>query len=63
MATVLIRESDDVGDAARRLFDAETALHAARQTHVDRWVTAASNKLHEAVVAYVAALAASGRGF
>ncbi|HEX3336750.1 MAG TPA: hypothetical protein VHS54_09835 [Jatrophihabitans sp.] len=44
----------------RRLYDAETALHAAHQTHVDTWIAAAYDRLHEAVVAYTqAALSAS----
>lgn len=55
MSTVLTRSSA-VTYAARRLSEAETALHAARQSHVDFWIMAASDKLHEAVVAYVAAL-------
>ena len=44
--------------AARRLYDAETALHAARQTHVDAWIAAAGDRLHDAVTAYLAAAAA-----
>jgi hypothetical protein len=39
----------------RRLYDAETALHAAHQTHVDAWVSAAYDRLHEAVVAHTQA--------
>ena len=39
-------------DAARRLYEAEVALHIARQTRADRWIAAASEKLHAAVVAY-----------
>ena len=43
--------------AGRRLYDAETALHAARQTHVDAWIAAAGDRLHDAVSAYLAARA------
>ena len=43
--------------AARRLYDAETALHAARQTQIDAWIAAAGDRLHDAVSAYLAALA------
>lgn len=42
----------DIVDAARgRVYDAECALHAARQSGVDAWVKAASAKLHTALVA------------
>ena len=47
----------DVGDAARHLHDAEIALHDARQSHCDQWVVAAADRLHEAVVEYLTALA------
>jgi phytoene/squalene synthetase len=46
-----------VADAARRLYDAEIALHHAHQSHVDAWINAASAKLHGAVEAHMAALA------
>ena len=54
----------DVESAAQRLYDAETALHAARQSHVDRWISAASDRLHEAYLAYHLAVATPppGRG-
>jgi hypothetical protein len=38
--------------AARRLYEAELALHEARQTRVDRWIAAAYDRLHEAAVNY-----------
>jgi hypothetical protein len=41
-------------DVARRLYDAEIALHYARQTAVDAWIAAAYDRLHEAVEEYVA---------
>lgn len=42
---------------ASHLYDAECALHAARQTHVDAWIAVAAERLHEAVVGYLAAVA------
>ena len=47
-----------VQQAATRLYDAEVALHHARQTHVDEWISAASERLHTAVEAYLAAVTA-----
>ena len=43
--------------AARRLYDAEIALHIAHQTRVDAWISAAADRLHEAIVAHAAACA------
>lgn len=43
--------------AAARLYDAECALHAAHQTHIDAWITAAGDRLHQAVAEHIAALA------
>lgn len=40
--------------AAARLFRAEIALHDAHQTHVDCWIAAAGDRLHEALVDYLA---------
>ncbi|PZS25795.1 MAG: hypothetical protein DLM61_19500 [Pseudonocardiales bacterium] len=40
--------------AAARLFRAEIALHDAHQTHVDSWIAAANDRLHEALVDYLA---------
>jgi len=45
-----------VTDAKRRLYDAETALHTAHTTHVDEWIAAAADRLHDAVEAYLAAV-------
>ena len=42
----------DVEAAARRLYDAEIALHVAHQTAVDAWIAAAADGLHEAVLAH-----------
>ena len=43
-------------DAARRLYDAEVGLHIARQTGVDAWISAAYDRLHEAIAAHTAAV-------
>ena len=48
-----------VGDAARHLYEAEFALHIARQSGIDAWIAAAYDRLHPAVVEYETALAAS----
>jgi hypothetical protein len=44
--------------AARRLYDAEVALHTARQSRVDAWIAAAYDRLHAAIAEHRAALAA-----
>lgn len=49
-----------VDTAAARLYDAECALHAAHQSHVDAWINAASQKLHDAVAGYLTAVVPSG---
>jgi hypothetical protein len=36
-------------ETARRLYEAEWALHCAHQTGIDAWIAAASDHLHEAV--------------
>ena len=41
--------------AAQAMYDAEVALHIARQAGVDAWVAAAYDRLHEAIVIYLAA--------
>ncbi len=45
-----------VNDAARHLYDAEAALHIARQAGVGSWISAAYDRLHEAVVGHLAAV-------
>ena len=40
-------------ETARRLYDAEWALHCAHQTGIDAWIAAASDHLHEAVRGYL----------
>jgi hypothetical protein len=47
---------DRVDAAARRLYDAEIALHIAHTSHVDAWIAAASDRLHDAVEAHLAAV-------
>jgi len=39
---------------ATDLYNAECALHNARCSHVDAWITAASDRLHDAVAAHLA---------
>jgi hypothetical protein len=41
--------------AARHLYEAELALHDAHLSHVEAWIVAASDKLHQAVVEHLAA--------
>jgi hypothetical protein len=43
--------------AAVRLYDAEVALHIARQSQVDRWIAAAYDRLHQALAEHDASLA------
>jgi hypothetical protein len=45
--------------AVAHLYDAECALHAARQSHVDAWISAASDKLHQAILELDAAAAST----
>jgi hypothetical protein len=59
VATVDSTAEDRVRQAARRLFEAELALHDAHQSHVDQWIGAAADRLHEAVINYRFALATS----
>ena len=50
---------DGLAAAATRLYDAEIALHIARQTTVDAWIAAAYDQLHTAVCEHRAALSAA----
>ena len=43
------------------MYDAEIALHAAHQSHVGAWITAAADRLHEAIVEHTAAVQTAGR--
>ena len=54
---------DALTATATRLYDAEVALHIARQTGVDAWVAAAYDRLHLAVCQHQAALATAARTF
>ena len=49
------RRQAAVSDAAKRLYDAEAALHIARQTGVYAWIGAAYDRLHEAIADHIAA--------
>jgi hypothetical protein len=52
-ATATIARTDPraaLDEAALHLYDAECALHAARQTGVDAWISAAADHLHEAAL-------------
>jgi len=54
-------DSARVAAAAQHLYEAECALHTAHQSHVDAWIAAASDRLHEAVVEHLAAEADARR--
>lgn len=41
---------EEYEDACADLYRHECALHDAHQTHVDSWVRAAADRLHDAVV-------------
>jgi len=45
--------------AERRLYEAEIALHIAHQTRVDKWIAAAADRLHDALVNHLAAVRAA----
>jgi hypothetical protein len=47
--------------AAAHVYDAECALHAARQAHVDAWIAAAADRLHAAIVVHLSALDSADR--
>ena len=57
LSKVQVTESP-VQSATQRLHRAEVALHDAHTTHVDAWITAAADRLHEAVENYLVSLAA-----
>lgn len=57
MTTTTSQPSDGSVDvAARRLYQAELALHDAHTTHDDSWICAAADRLHEALEAYLVAI-------
>lgn len=49
-------------ETARRLYEAEWALHCAHQTGIDAWIAAASDHLHEAVRDYLLARGGNDSG-
>ena len=49
---------DHLYAAARRLNDAESAVYAAHQSHVEEWITAANKNLRDAASEYLAAITA-----
>jgi hypothetical protein len=55
--TALDISRERIVSAASDLYDAECAVHVAHQTHVDAWVQVASDRLHDAVVSYLTAVA------
>ena len=57
---VMTQSGDRRAAASRRLYDAECALHAARQSQVGAWIAAASDKLHTAVQDFLLALSEPG---
>ena len=62
--TVLTADTDERRTAAaQNLYDAECALHAAHQSHVNAWIAAASDKLHLAVEEFLAALSEHDRSY
>jgi hypothetical protein len=61
MTTIQRATHQAVAAAASRLYDAEVALHLAHSSHVDAWIQAASDRLHEAVVAHLSAVAEASR--
>jgi hypothetical protein len=48
-------EATACAEAADRLYEAEVALHAARETGIDAWIASAYDNLHRAVSAHRAA--------
>jgi hypothetical protein len=48
--------ASDLSAASRELYEAELALHDARSSGVDAWVSAASDHLHRALERYVGQL-------
>jgi hypothetical protein len=55
------QQASQISDAAaQELYRAELALHDAHQSHVDVWITAASENLHRAIAHYLAVQAEFG---
>lgn len=49
----MIRSPDLLSAATRQLYEAELALHDARTSHVDTWISAAACHLHDALQHYL----------
>lgn len=43
-------------ESAARMYACECALHNAHQSHVDAWITAASDRLHDAIAEHLSDL-------
>ena len=56
------RRQAAISEAAKRLYDAETALHAARQSGIGAWISAAYDRLSEAIADHTRAVAAPQAG-
>ena len=55
------RRQAAISQAARHLYDAETALHTARQSGVGAWISAAYGRLSEAIADHTRRCGAPGR--
>ncbi len=55
-------EDQQSRDAARQLYEAEVALHIAHQSHVDAWIAAAADRLHDAVVEHLRTVESANHG-
>jgi hypothetical protein len=53
----VVTAQERVAAAADAMYRAELALHDAFQAHVDAWVAAAYDRLHEAIAEHLAAVA------
>jgi hypothetical protein len=56
------RRQAAISAAARHLYEAETALHTARQSGVGAWISAAYDRLSEAIADHTRAVAAPQAG-
>jgi hypothetical protein len=56
------RRQAAISQAARQMYDAETALHTARQSGVGAWISAAYRRLSEAIADHTRAVAALQEG-
>lgn len=50
-----------VAEAEDHLYRAECALHAAFESQVDAWISAAYDRLHEAIAEHTSAVALAGQ--